>query len=493
MPEPLRDSTGDAAAETRALGLRLRIWTGCVGGALTVSAGLWWIAGTRVGPGDAADPARLVLSLLAVSGAGLAAGVLLALWLDHHIVGQLRGLSRAFASGAVEKLRDLPATSGWGELSALTHSAHQLLSRDRGLAEVASEQERFRRDLDRLRAAVERWLEDERWEAPSGVEGEAAALTALLDRGLSREREIGEQNREAVRLVRAELLATQGDARESVEQAERGFVEATALLTTVRELQRLGAELHPVLAAGDEPASAAVPDRANAFGDAAAAAIEELVTASVESVEHLAGGLTRVQDIVTQVQVIGNRATLIALNATLRSAEGAGAPGELGEELRTLARDVRVATERTDDLSRALEREVRAASARMAGVRASVAGRLNSVSETLAAPAVPPSGAAVRALEDARRLMERVREMIQDAMRKGERLSAAGERSSSAAQRLARRLDEQVREFEGLAVRLGASSGDEAGRSEPAATLRLIPSQPPGDDDATEHDVEGRP
>ena len=46
-----------------------------------------------------------------------------------------------------------------------------------------------------------------------------------------------------VREIAAELERSLGDARESTEQAERGFVEATSLLTTVRELQRLESEL----------------------------------------------------------------------------------------------------------------------------------------------------------------------------------------------------------------------------------------------------------
>lgn len=479
MPERSRDSTREASPATRALSLRLRIWFGCVGGSLAVSAALWWIAGTRIGPRDAADPALLVLSLLAASGLGLAFAVLLALWLDHHIVGQLRGLSAALHSGAVEKLRGLPSTSGWGELSALTHATHELLARDRGLAEAAAGRERMRLGLERLGAALDRWLEVERWEAPAGVEGEAAALAAALDRGLARDRVIAEQNREAVRQMRSELIAAREDARESVEQAERGFVEATALLTTVRELQRLGGELHPALAGAAPPAPP--PDRTGAFGEAAAVAIEELVKASVESVEHLAGGFGRVQDIVTQVQVVGNRATLIALNATLRGAGEATAPEDLGDELRTLARDVRAATERTDELSRALERDVHAATARMSGVRSSVAERLAAAAEALAAPAPPAAGEPSRTPEEVRRLVDRVREMIQDAMRKGERLSAAGERSSRAAQRLARRFDEQVREFEGLAVRLGAApEGEAEGPRGPDVPLRLIPPEPGG-------------
>jgi len=82
--------------------------------------------------------------------------------------------------------------------------------------------------------------------------------------------------------------------------------------------------------------------------------------------------------------------------------------------------------------------------------------------------------------------------MVQDATRKGERLSAAGERSSRAAQRLVRRLEEQLREFEGLVVRLGPAmalpeeprAGDDSAAGGPAAGLRLLESERLGDEDS---------
>lgn len=483
MAEPPRDSIREAST-TRPLSLRLRIWFACAGGALAVSSALWWIAGTLIGPRDTADPALLVVALLSASGLGLAVAVLLALWLDHHVVGQLRGLTRALESGAVEQLRDLPATSGWGELSALTHSAHELLARDRELADLAGARERVRLGLVSLRAAVERWASDEAWQVPTALIGDAAALGAALDRGFARHREFAAQNLEAARLVSADLGEARGDARESVEQAERGFVEATALLTTLRELQRLGLELQQTLAAAPaSPPPAA--ERGAAFGEAAAEAIEELVAASSASVAHLAEGLTRVHDIVGQVHVVANRATLIALQASLHP----GDPGdESGPELRTLARDVRTANERAAALAAELDAEVHGAAERMAGVRSRIADRLNLAMAALAAEPAPAP--ATRAFDDARRLMERVREMIQDAMRKGERLSAAGERSSRAAQRLVHRLDDETREIEGLAVRLGAAPAGPSPAAETSAPLRLV-SDPAADEESGDRAGEG--
>ena len=64
------------------------------------------------------------------------------------------------------------------------------------------------------------------------------------------------------------------------------------------------------------------------YREAAAAAIEELVVTSHESVERLAAGLVRVQEIGGQVQVLANRATLIALQVAL-----SGSPGPRPEGL----------------------------------------------------------------------------------------------------------------------------------------------------------------
>ena len=166
-----------------------------------------------------------------------------------------------------------------------------------------------------------------------------------MNRGFARETELMTQNHEAARQIRSDLETAAEDARESAEQEEHGFVEVTALLTTVRELQRLGAELKP----GATAASAATVE-AEAYErwrGVAALAIEELVTASSQSVEHLSTSLLRVQEITSQVQLLGNRATLIALNTVVSGTRTESPSVEgLADELKLLAHDVRRATDR---------------------------------------------------------------------------------------------------------------------------------------------------
>jgi hypothetical protein len=464
-------------------GLRLRLWLGCLGGAMVSAAAIWVVFGTRIGPEVSNDPAGLLLWLGGASALGIVTGAALALWLDARILGHLRGLGRGLASGQVHELRGLPAAAGWGELSDLTQQAQQVITA-RHEAERSSEELRLlERQVGALRDAIERWVANERWEPMRLEEGPLASLAVSLDHGFARAMEVRDQNQEAARMVHVEIEASLADARESVEQAERGFVEATSLITSVRELQRLGAELRGAIEASTLTATAspAFAETLERYRATATEAIEELVGASSESVERLAAGLSHVSEIAALVHTLANRSTLIALNAMVasgRSGTGAAHPEDLPAELKTLATEVRGATERVDALSRDVEREVAAATARMRAVSERVALMLDAAPVPAAGPSAAPS-------DDVLRLDERVREMIQDATRKAEGLSAAGERASRAAERLLRRLEDESREIEALALRLGAEAeaapdpqhlpaGAESTGAPRAGTLRLL-------------------
>jgi hypothetical protein len=425
---------------------------------------MWWVVGSQAGPGVPLDLPSFVSWLSVIAALAILVGVALALWLDTGIIGHLRGLTASLGSGRVSELRGLPAGAGWGELSRLTQQVQAVLTHQRQVARTAEELGMIRAQLGSTRAALERWAETERWEGTRIEPGALAPLMESLDRGLRRLDEVRDENLEAARQIGDAVSGALAEAREAAGEAERGFVEATALLTTVRELQRLGGELEQTLSAHADVPPGAEPDaEAQAtWRRAAEAAIHELVESSGGSVDHLGHGLMRVQEIADQVHLVANRATLIALNAALTGARQ-GQPetelAELAEEMKRLAAEVRAATERSAALSREVEGEVAAAIERMRGVRQRVAERL----EGLPAPVAP---APARPTEPAR-LLGRVQEMIQDAAQKGERLSAAGERVSRAAERLVRRLEEEVQELAGLLVRL---SPPEPASSEPSAS-----------------------
>jgi len=529
----MRDSRGSSPAGGSAAtsvvhpgaGLRLRLWLGCLLGGLTGAGavlGLFaWLA-----PADPLfDPAAFGIWPWSAAAGCVFLAVGLALWLDHAIASHLRGLSRAIAGGDPTGLGRLPASTGWGELSLLTAQLQSLLVRNRETTRAAAELEELRHRLRSLRAAVEMRPPGQRAEPLRALEGPLGPLVDSINRHWAEEERVGDESRVDALDLRQDLAQAVLDARESAEQAERGFVEATALLTTVRELQRLGGELRQELATTVEaPAPPAPPSAPPAapppspvesqrrYREAAAAAIEEMVSASNESVERLGAGLVRVQEIGEQVQVLANRATLIALNVALAGGSGARPEG-LGRELRSLAGEVRALTDHTAERLSAVDREVAAAVERMQGLRERVAAKLD---EAPALPETPPApepvAAAPRPAQSADlalRLLERVREMVQDAATKGERLSAAGERASRAAERLVRRLEEETGTLEGLALRLGATDAElresgvapitaaPAGPGEPrTADLRLLgPDEPaarpdapgaPADDDEAE-------
>src|SRR5262245_27995812 len=362
-----------------AAGLRLRLWLGCLAGALVAAGGIWWVVGTQTGPGSHTDLSIIVSWLGAIAGLAVLVGAAFALWLDGGIVVHTRGLTQAVASEDVSELRGLPSASGWGELSLLTQQIQQLLSRQRQSEQSAEELALVRDQLAALRQSLDRWSEEERWVELKPEAGSTAPIVDALNLGLKRLDDVREQNLEAARQVAAEMERSLDAARESAEQAERGFVEATALLTTVRELQRLSQELGQTVVGH----TAAGPGEAQAAMAASARqAIETLVEGSTASVENLTRGLAKVEEIAEQVPLLANRATLIALNSSLG---GGIIPGsEVAEETRRLVMEIRGAVDRTTALARELEAEVAAAGAQMRGVRERVATQL----EDLRPPAV---------------------------------------------------------------------------------------------------------
>jgi methyl-accepting chemotaxis protein len=429
------------------LGLRLRIWIGCLAGALIAATGLWLAVLWASSEIEALDSTLVWVWLPVVATLGILVGLAMALWLDHGVVTPLRAHLRSLRSGRVTELRGIPAASGWGEVSALTQELQEYLAQHRETMLATERLQRLQLDIDASLELLDGWLATERWEALPEREGALAELTRRFNVGMTREGEVREQNHEASLQIQEDLGVSINDARESAEQTERGFVEATALLTTVRELQRLATDIDRIAIAPNEAAAQPAMEGYARVREAASNAIAELVQASAESVGHLSTALLRVREVGDQVQMLGNRATLLALNVMMARGESGGAPDDASSELRALAREVRLATERAAACTHDVEQEVERSSKRMDAVRAKVAETLDGIPERIeAAPAAPEP--------DVARLMERVREMVQDATSKGERLSSAGERASRAAERLVRRLDESVSELEGLAVRL---------------------------------------
>ena len=468
----MTDSSGSSptpveSESRRRGGLRPRLWIGALGGSVVAVGGLVWVL---VSPARDRLPidAALELQLGLVALASMVAGVWLGGWMDRGIVARVRRMAASVRANDATALDDPHAGAGWGELADLRNHVSALITRLRQAARAADQLQITERQLGSTRQAILQWIETERWAALPPGSGALHGLSVALNRGFQRQSEVHEQNQDAARQVQGELALAATDARETAEQAERGFVEATSLLTTVRELERLGGELHHTLAsrAANEHEAVAAREWVQPLSDA----IRELVEAASGSVDDLATSLERVQEISDQVQVLGNRATMIALNAVLaaRLTEDDPAPAE---DLKPLAREARAATDRAQVLAREVQARVAGAHERMKGVRERVAERLAGID--------PPRAPDAPLGPDTLRALDRVREMVTDAARKAERLSAAGERSSRAADRLVRRLEDEVRDLEGLVVRLSPPSGGELrsgsrGESSPPPRLGVI-------------------
>jgi methyl-accepting chemotaxis protein len=461
MTDPTPDRSTDPVRARASSALRLRLWLACLGGSIIAAAGIGWVIGAEIGPNTNLD--AVVNWLAAFGGLAVLTSLGLAFWLDRGIVVHARGLARSVAERETASISGLPATSGWGELSLLTRQIEQLLARHRQAESAAEDLGALRDQLALVRESLDRWTVEERWVELKTEAGPASPAVEALNRGLRRWNEVREQNLEAARQVAAEMERALQSARDSAEQSERGFVEATALLTTVRELQRLGQELAQTVVS----TSGTAPSEFQASVVASARqAIEALVEGSTQTVDQLSRGLARVEEIAGQVPVLANRATLVALNSTLEP--GAGRE-ERVEETRRLVMDIRAAVDRTSHLTHELANDVAAATEEMRSVRERVAEKLDAIQM----PAPSP-----RALEDVSRLLDRIREMIQDATRKGERLSATGERASRAAESLTRTLETDTREMSGLIARLAPPSPS-AARTEAAdpgraSGLRLL-------------------
>jgi len=477
MTDTPPDRSRDLARARPFSALRLRLWLACLGGPVVATVGMGWVISVLIGSGSNIDVSSW---LVATAGLALLVGAALAFWIDRTIVLHARGLARSVAEGDSAALLDLPASYGWGELSNLTEQIDQLLARHRQAESAAGELFALREQLAALRESLERWTSEERWVELRPEAGQAAPAVEALNRGLRRWDEVREQNLDAARQVATEMERALQAARDSAEQSERGFVEATALLTTVRELQRLGQELvqSVVGSSGTAPA-----EFQSAVVASARQAIEALVEGSTQTVEHLSRGLARVEEIASQVPVIANRATLVALNSTL---DPTSPREDRTEETRRLVMDIRAAVDSTSRLTQELENDVAAARSEMQGIRQRVADKLDAIQM----PTLSPRG-----MEDVARLLDRIREMIQDAARKGERLSATGERASRAAESLTRALETDTREMSGLIARLTppepSAALPETGDAGRAAGLRLLGPQETGGERGLERRTPG--
>lgn len=446
MTGPVDQASGGPERGPHRRGLGARLWVGVLGAsgvtALAAIGVVLVLRESEVGY----DTRTLILALMFAGVVGLLVAALLGAWLVRGVVGGVRRICHGVTAGHLADPHPRSSIPDWGEIGDLAAAVRGLLQRQRQLVRVENESLRVSADLARVVAGVERWVVTERWEFLRIPSPSLAPLVDGLNQGFSRWAEVCEQNREVARSIRIELEQAIQEARKSTQGAEHGFVEATALLTTLREIARLGSEIQLAVTTR---AATAPPSGATDWQEQAARSLDDLVGVSSDSVRHLGDGLLRVQEISSQVQLVSNRATLVALNALMSGSRARESSDAWTTELRQLAREVREATDRVQALTSEIESDVEAANDRMQEVRERTRTRLTGLQETTADSGAEEDPAGIL------RLAERLREMVQDAARKGERLSETGETASHAAEGLARHLEDALSDMAGLAVRLG--------------------------------------
>src|SRR5690349_17776602 len=197
---------------------------------------------------------------LAFGGVALAAGAGAWAWIRGTLVRQLRVLERAMASGRLTDLRGLPVGGGWGELSGLADAVAAFLARQAELERDAKDLAALRATLAALATTARAWADDERtpdWGAapadrngpangpPNGSANQEDVAPLVSALGLATTR-LDQRLREAGAvsgLVRESVDDALARTSTAASTAERQFVEATSLLTVLRELRRWSGEV----------------------------------------------------------------------------------------------------------------------------------------------------------------------------------------------------------------------------------------------------------
>ena len=140
------------------------LFRSCLSGGLLAAAGLSWLV---FNPDSGLDGDGVRTMLIGMIGLSVLVGVLVGVWLDHHIIGHLRGLLVALQSGQVADLRDLPADMGWGELTAVGDAIQERLRHGEREQQAQQQLARTQSQLAALHAALMHVRLTGQWQRPA--------------------------------------------------------------------------------------------------------------------------------------------------------------------------------------------------------------------------------------------------------------------------------------------------------------------------------------
>ena len=361
-------------------------------------------------------------------------------WIHVTVVRRLRSVARALGPG--RSIHDLEPGGG---LSGIVEALSAQIARERELKRSVERFELVRLALARLTEAAAQWADTERSPEFLSLKGPTSPeeVTPLVERlalAASRIEERIAAARAVSMQVRETVAETANRAAAVAGAAERQFVDATTLLTVLRESQRSGVDLGTGLdgLGGALEAQALATTRAR---EATEVALRGAVT-QLEAVVRASGF---VRAAVRDLERVHEQTQLAAVESA-HSALGVMA-GEvdlirLTEALATLVQETRAASTRARELEQAIELEL----ARSHESLGALMVHLNGEAEVVVQPR--------EALTPPRRALDRLGEMNREAIARGEKLVQHAERTSSEAHRVGEGLGSAIDEVDGLAARL---------------------------------------
>jgi hypothetical protein len=397
------------------------------------------------------------------------------LWLYFTVGRRLRNVARALEPGG-ERL----SLSRGGGLAGIVDAASARLSKERELERGVERLEVVRASLAQLTESAGQWADTERAPAfpTEGVPEEVQPLVDRLALAASRLDERAFAARAVAGQVRESVADAGMRSGQVAAAAERQFIEASSLLTVLRGLERWGTDLQ----VGVEALATALELQIRAAG-AAQKAAEDAARGAAAQLDAAQRASDRVRQAARDLERVHEDSQFAALESA-HVALTAWSPGaeRLADALTVLIRATRAAQERALELEQKTVAEMAAAHEEFGALKARLA-------------AVGSGDAGPDARELPRRALERVHEMVRDAISRGERLVQQAERTSSEALRAGEGVTAAVDEVDGLAARFAEAHEEPP----PAAALAVEPEplnedEPALPDDEDEgHGPHGRP
>jgi hypothetical protein len=404
-------------------------------------------------------------------------------WIHVTVVRRLRSVARALGPG--RSIHDLEPGGG---LSGIVEALSAQLARERELKRSFERFELVRLALARLTETAAQWADTERTpeflslKAPTSPE-EVTPLVERLALAASRIEERIAAARAVSMQVRETVAETANRAAAVAGAAERQFVDATTLLTVLRESQRSGGDLGTGLdgLGGALEAQSLAMIRAR---EATEVALRGAVT-QLEAVVRASGF---VRSAVRDLERVHEQTQLAAVESA-HSALGVMA-GEvdlirLTEALATLVQETRAASTRARELEQAIEAELARSHENLGALMVRLnGGEADAMVQPREAMAPP------------RRALDRMSEMNREAIARGEKLVQQAERTSSEAHRVGEGLGSAIDEVDGLAARLAerAPTGDSPGPAPGNTFTRisvLLEAGSEADDESAGESTEG--